>query len=407
MSTTPNSHRLFRALPTVGAIILCSAGALWGKTSLQPVRLQAFTERSDYFLCRKKIIDSLQKKATSQNVVQKLLAGCRDQFPGTSAFIECKKNAAQQYKSDRAQMLGAVSSCKSEYIKYSFDPQLPVPLYLGDKEAYFCGAGLNVIRRIELPPKSSDGTASTPEATASDSSSILLKPNNFGNFSCDPLVDTFQGKRPAEYVLVGNHPRLFAALGDFPLDKFRGILKIPPPAAPSSAKKKTPAPPDVPIITKAFGEIDHPFVDNDMSVFFPTAYCTFENRLGNLFDAIQLYYLVDQPHKLAMPYFGIAFYRQEAHLTTTAIAKKLGAALGPSYKRTDMGEGKHYFSQVPIAEFDDEGDPKNLCKEPRSHTYLAVIKETQRPSFKQYLLFANIRNLCNFGDMLAKRLVKN
>ena len=386
--------------------MLVATSALMAKNQAQPVTAQAFTERSDYFMCRKRIIDSLQKRAAPQAIIQKLLVGCRDQFPGTAAFIDCKKNAAQEYKSDSPQMVAAVNDCKAQYKKYSFDPLSPIPIFIDEKEAYFAGAGLNVIRRIELPPKEGAPGATpqtgAPPATGGDVPPILQKPNNFGNFSCDPLVEVFQGKRPPEVLLTGNHPHSFTPIADLPLNKFRKLLKIMPPKG-----KPTPAQLEMPIKVKMFGEIDYPFSDSNISLFFPTGFCYFENRMGNLFDGIKLYYLVDEMHRLAMPYFGIAFFKQEAHLPVDVIVKKLSTVLGPSFKRIVTGQGIHYFTQAPLQEFDEEGDPSNLCKEPRAHTYLALFREMKQPAKgPQFLIFANIHNLCTFGDILLKKIDK-
>ena len=385
------------------AILLSAAPALTAKNLAQPVKSQAFTDRSDYFMCRKKIVDKLQKKSTSKAVIQKLLVSCRDQFPGTAAFIDCKKEAAQQFRTDKQKMFVAMNECKSEYKKYGFDPLSPVPIFLGQNEAYFAGAGLNMMRRIEVPPK--DGQQDTPTETAPKTDStdlpVTRKPNDFGNFSCDPLLETIQGTRPPEYLLVGNHPNAFTPIADLTMEKLRKILKI-------TQSGKRPAPvADTPVKTKIFGEIYQAQSDSEISVFFPTSFCYFENRLSNLYEGIKLYYLVDESRKLAMPYFGIAFYRQDARVAVGTIIKKLAATLGPGFKQTVTKQGVHYFTRVPLLEFDEEGDPSNLCKDPRPHDYLALLKETQQPvKGAQFLIFANIHNLCTFGDMISKKLVK-
>ena len=61
------------------------------------------------------------------------------------------------------------------------------------------------------------------------------------------------------------------------------------------------------------------------------------------------------------------------------------------------------ISNHKIRAFDSEGDPFNLCRQPRKHDFIAMIRK-QDKTHPQYLLLANLKNLCSYGDHAAKAL---
>ena len=46
-------------------------------------------------------------------------------------------------------------------------------------------------------------------------------------------------------------------------------------------------------------------------------------------------------------------------------------------------------------------------KQPRQHRFVGIVQaHKDKPNKPEYLILANVKNLCDFGDRLAKRLVQ-
>ena len=120
------------------------------------------------------------------------------------------------------------------------------------------------------------------------------------------------------------------------------------------------------------------------------------------------HYLIDHGASSVTPYFGIAYYKGDQRRVTTAkLIQALLRTLGPTYKSTPKNDYVTFIAAANLTEVDDEQDPKNLCKQPRQHRFVGIVQaHKDKPNKPEYLILANVKNLCDFGDRLAKRLVQ-
>jgi hypothetical protein len=165
-------------------------------------------------------------------------------------------------------------------------------------------------------------------------------------------------------VLFGNHPRYFSSLAK---EGASGLRRLFPIAKPS------PKGVDLAGYGRVFGDPGKA----SAAVYFPSGGCSFEGPLGPEITGLSANYLIDSAGNLAVPYFGIVYYDDDAKdLTTQDIATQLTQILGPSFKVQTKAKNPTtaFVTTGEISEIDDEQDPKNLCKAPRTHTYIGVIQ---------------------------------
>jgi hypothetical protein len=159
---------------------------------------------------------------------------------------------------------------------------------------------------------------------------------------------------------------------------------------------------------RVFGNLDSPRA----TVFFPSAPCDFDGQLGKLFSGLSAFYLIDNESGDVTPYFGIAYYRPGIkELTTKALVTKLigvlnaGDKSGGGYSAIIKNDTTAFVAKSDFREFDDEKDPRNVCKDPRNHSMIGIVQAAKdNPARPRYLVVANIKNLCEYGDRLASRL---
>ena len=323
-----------------------------------------------YKKCRSDAITLMKTGKLSPKRLKRRLVGCKEKFPGASLYISCKKKALKTFKGKKGKLKEKVSECKQLLLATSFDPQNPIPFNFHNSQYFFAGIGFNKplsVRELDLP-----------------------------NFDCSKVKPAIKKPNTAEFFLFGNHPQKFKTFSRWSPKKISKRLGLP-----------LEMPPDghyVENLGKIFGNIR----SKTATMYFPSASCVFSGPLGTNFTGLTVYYLIDASKQLLLPYFSIAFY----HPNFSAMSKaqmgekvqKLFIENGEKgHKQTSISEQIDVIAAAKIDEFDEEGDPRNLCAPPRKHRYLAVLKGRENEKDKlEYLVMANIKNLCTFGDRLTR-----
>jgi hypothetical protein len=343
------------------------------KTSkLSPAKVKQIKKTNKSFNnCRKDALASLKSGNVSKKKFEVMLTTCQESFPGASLYVACKKEAVRAAAANKIEPDAAAAQCQRYLLAASFDPTLAFPFFAEKGQLYFAGIGLNK----DVPVKS-------------------LRPPNF---DCEALGDAAADPQNAQYFLFGNHPNAFAALaklGGKDLAKLTGVEK---------AKKAG-------VDIAGFGRIFGTPANDKAVVYFPSASCDFDGELGELFSGLSAYYLLDVSSGVATPYFGIAYYRDtQKSVTVAELVQQTVKGLGGNFRVYSKNKNKRvsFVASGSIAETDEEQDPKNLCKAPRDHRFIAVVQAERGKSGRpEYLLVANVKNLCDFGDKLARRLIE-
>jgi hypothetical protein len=296
---------------------------------------------------------------------------CTDRFPAAGLFQECKKNLLKSAKG-RDISVAEVNRCKQILVAASFDPSQPAPIYVSAGQAVFAGVGLNRPMKV----------------------SVMQVPN----YDCRKLQMALSDiPKNAQHILFGNHPKMFLSGPD--QAKFLKNLS----SAVSKPSKNTKHA-DVAAFGRVFGDPK----TNQSIVYFPSGACEFEATTGKIFAGINLFYLPDEKSQSATPYFGIAYYKQgQKSITTPELVAEVSRKLGPDFKAYSKDVQTVFISSTPFKEVDKERDPRNICELPRQHRFVAVIHTVKgSPNVPEYLLLANIRNLCEYGDLRARNLAR-
>ncbi len=326
---------------------------------------------STYDQCRKK---ALSDHIKSNKDIQRLaLKQCLIRFPSAGLYTDCKRQVVEKFGKDLKKAKEKLQDCRKlrQATEYRVDEVLPY-FRVGDRHFY---AGADLSYEVSF--------ANIP---------------TIPNFSCNHLSEVLEDLDSPEYLLFGNLPQLFTPLKKFSRKTLKKSLKG------KALPKKSKDPfVDVPKLGRIYvGES----VEKDL-LFFPTSHCAFQGNLGSSFEDHKLYYLIDQSTKQLLPYFGASFYRQlpakkaKAHLLDS-LQKLLIERLGPNYKVTKLTSGALLIADFVPTEFDSEGDPKNLCREPRpKSSTLALLRPDKKNALQAAMVVvANTRNLCQFGDRL-------
>ena len=354
-----------------GAVTISFTAPVYAKKSgLSPAKIKQINKsRKSFEACRKDVIDQLKDGTINKKKFEVALGSCKENFPGADLYITCKKQAIQAASAKNVAASQAIEQCKRYLIATTFDPDVPVPFFTEGGQLYFASVGLN--RSLPI--------------------SALAPPN----FNCDKLQAATRNLTQAQYFLFGNHPNTFAGTGDLKGDALMELLKMSKPSVTG-----------VDIVD--FGRVfNDPRAASGM-VYFPTGACDFEAEPGDLLSGLSAYYLIDHGANSVTPYFGIAYYKQDQRRVTTAkLIQALLRTLGPTYKGTPKNDYVTFIAAANLTEVDDEQDPKNLCKQPRQHRFVGIVQgHKDKPNKPEYLILANVKNLCDFGDRLAKRLVQ-
>ena len=347
------------------------------KNRLSPaVRKDIKKNNVSFRSCRRKALRLMQEGKLSPNRLKARLTGCQERYPGASLYINCKKKALKAYRSDKAALIKGIRDCKKLLVGVSFDPSREIPFYLKSNRQFFAGIGFNrplSARELDLP-----------------------------NFDCQQLRSLAKEPAKAEYFLFGNEPKLFPGFKGLGHNQIRALFRVP-----------ARLPPDGHLVAQ-FGKIfKGPIDKKPITVYFPSGSCTFNGNPGENFTGLSTYYLIDQTRKRFIPYFAIAFYHPDFKASDTKdLSFKMLAMLnqsspasgGRAFRAFSRKENMTLIATQKIQEFDEEGDPMNLCRSPRPHRFLAVVKgRSDRPEQPEYIILASIKNLCAFGDMVSRQ----
>lgn len=352
------------------ALTLAATPSYAKKSALTPAKVrQAKKERKSYENCRKDALGELKKGALSKAQFEATLSTCKENFPGASLYVACKKSAVRTAKSKAISEEDAANQCKRYLTATTFDPKEDQPNFVESGQLFFAGIGLN---------RSQPTTSLAPP-----------------NFDCDRVKTAVADPNKAQYLLFGNHPRAFAGLSEVKGKALLELLKI---------KKPRKEGVDVSGFGRVFGDPK----TNAGVAYFPAAPCDFEAESGDIYSGLSAYYLLDQASSSVTPYFGIAYYKDEqTAVTTPKLVQALIRALGSNYKAITKNRQVTFIAEASVAETDDEQDPKNLCRQPRPHRFIGVVQgQKNAPGRPEYVIVANVKNLCDFGDRMGKRVVE-
>ncbi|MGE0172154.1 MAG: hypothetical protein AB7T49_05190 [Oligoflexales bacterium] len=318
-----------------------------------------------YKQCKEKSL-AIDPGDVTSNKTKLALAQCRDQFPASYLFLECKAKVLSRFKSDKSKFDQALKKCREELQLRSFNAAKPIPFYNREEQAFFAGIGLNVPQKFStLDQWKEEGT---------------------GNFSCEPLSEALRDPAKTEFLMFGNDPLVFVPKKpEARFKKFKAFLKS---TKPEDLKVQ-------------YGEIVRE--NKEDTVFFPSSFCYFTRKLGDIYSGIKVYYLLDRQKGLATPYFGVAFYKEGFDNNPTAFAEKVVESLGPEYKILETRPETIFIGREAIESKDSEGDPRNLCKDPGRHGYIAVLKIDTKTKKANYISVVNVHNLCRFGQRVSLR----
>ncbi len=249
----------------------------------------------------------------------------------------------------------------------SFDKQDPVPFFKFKEKIYFAGIGLN----LSFPVKTLDAP----------------------NFSCKRPVEFIYRTRDAD-VFFGNHINVFKNLTNVNGKQVASMIKAPKKIPKEGFHNDN--------LGRIFGKLRR----NEGIVYFPAAPCHFDASLGEIYSGLSTFYLLDPKASAVSPYFGVAYYKEESdEPELVSLVEQTINRLGKKYKIVHRKDDKLIIATHEINSFDDEGDPLDLCLQPRDNKVIAIIKTRGKNSDKpEYLLLANIAKLCEYGDRLSTRL---
>lgn len=349
-------------------LIVSTAVAQNPKGKLAPARVKAIKKhRLSYASCRREALSQLKMGSFTQKAFELALNRCNESYPGAGLYSECKRKAIKTAKEGNLAPDKLIAQCQRYLMAASFNPEQTLPFFVENAQLYFAGIGLNL---------------QTPTAN-------LAPPN----FDCSQLTAVAKNPRDAQYFLFGNHPKVFAGLSELGGAAFKKLF--------ARAKKSKKAN-DIDGFGRVFGD---PAKTSGL-VFFPTAACDFDSDLGDIFSGMSAYYLIDAEGSAVLPYFGIAYYKQsQTAITTAKLVQSMLKLLGPNFKAQNKNPQVTFVVASDITERDEDKDPKNLCQQPRQHRFVGVV-QSRAGGGPEYALLANIKNLCDFGDRLAKRLIR-
>ena len=316
----------------------------------------------NYDQCRLSALKTLKSGSISKERFSSQLDACNERFPAASLYAKCKKEKLKEIR--EADEKDPSNSCHKLVENVEYRPSDMLPFTLQDDQLFFAGIGLN-----------------KPQTTTA------LNPPNF---NCKQLQDGARNQAGLKHVLFGNHPRFFAGLSALSGADLRRLFPVDSPSVKGV---------DLDGYGRVYGDPGKP----SATVFFPSGNCTFEGSIGPKIAGLGAHYLIDTAGSVAMPYFGIIYYRDHVDgPTTTEIVNQLVRILGPEFKEIPKSNDVKFIASNDFTEKDEEKDPKNLCKAPRSHTYIGLVQSIPgKPQKPFFALVANVKNLCEFGDRLT------
>jgi len=355
------------------------AHSTWASTSkLSPAKIKQIKRTNkSYKECQKTALQEFKSQKLTQPAFKSALDSCKERYPGAGLYIACKKKALADSKAAKSTDDASedIAECKQYLTAAAFDPDASVPFFHDSGQLYFSGIGLN--------------------------KSTTLKALNPPNFDCDRLVSAVKKPVEASYLLFGNHPTVFSGWENVLPADLTALLKLSAKSAQKEARSK--AGYLIPGAGRIYGLVE----DKGAGLFFPSAPCDFDGQTGNIFSGLSTYYLIE-PEAQVTPYFGIAYFKASQRSVTMAdLVSQVATRLGSDFKSFKKNSQVVFIASSAISETDGERDPRNLCRPPRRHQVLGVVQSLKdNPRQPEYLIVANIKNLCDYGDRLARRLAK-
>lgn len=366
-----NQVSQYPLFPKFVVVFFLFLGICFANNSLSKSKISAGSRRSikegnrNYKKCRVSAVRKLKKGLVPPEEFKAIIRDCQERYPASSLYINCKKKTVLEFKGQVQKIKTKLARCRKLLSAVLFNSQKPLPLAIIDKKQYFAGIGFN--------------------------HPISLKDLNMPNFDCSKLRTIFDDLNSAEYILFGNEPFVFTNFNKWKPQRFRKKFKLP-----RDIKKDG-------YYIKGLGKFFGKLKEKTGNLYFPSGRCVFKGALGRFFTGLSVYYLLDETKKQLIPYFSAAFYKPGLTLRRKRMAKKIMNVLkkggAGSYKVTKKGKGSTFIAREPLQIFDEEGDPRNVCAKPRSHDMIVALKgRKDNSTFLDFLIVANIRNLCEFGD---------
>lgn len=332
-----------------------------GKTNLSPRQVKAYKSNiASYRDCKIQVVKKIREAELSKRELSRELKICRDRFPAVALLQSCKKTAV---KPGGYAVAEAVKQCQENAVKMLFDQKSLSPFGVKSGAVFFAGVGLN------QPHKGN----------------LLSLPH----FDCSDLSDP---KVEPGYLLFGDSVENFAQ------DSASGGLDIVNHLKSLVKNRKS-------LVVSGLGEVVQ--FTNRQLLYLPTKSCEYSEDVGKRLKALNLYFLTDDKAKISSPFFGVVFYAEgSGRPKLVSVASEIRSQGAKLVESASPQSGKIFFGDAPITEFDEEGDPSNLCRRPRKlHWLSAVIADSRYPDLAQSSLIANIDNLCRFGDMQVANFV--
>lgn len=360
-------------------LLLADKGSSARLDQLQPsARPVADSGPDDYIACRKTAFTHWKRREIDSDTLKAELAACKERYPNAELYIACKKKTVEALKTEGLSPEEAISKCRKYELMANFDTKDPLTVFIEQKVPYFAGVSM--------------------------STAIKAAQGSVPNFDCSDLEAAATKPLEASYLLIGNHPKFFGKLARLTPEALARKLGVP---RKLDKKKKKGGKPfvDVAEFGRIFGDtLDSP----DTLAYFPMGSCVFTGSLGRDLLEIKIFYLAETRRRLGVPYFGITFYNNATvSVPAQDMAEQLVRILGPKYRLTHKDDRALIVSSSPIAEFDSEGDPKNLCGGLRDNDLVGIFRlKADAKKWADFFLLASIKNLCDYGDRMAARLIK-
>lgn len=359
--------------------LVCLLRATQGLAAEEEDALQGYKE------CRKLALTHWrQGGGTDRRGLQNAIAVCREKFPGADVYIQCKKQAVLSQKS-----AADLQTCARQAKAASTATTSVVPLFR-NRQGDLVFAGVNLGQPISLKGAAAVGS----------------------DFNCDDVKDF--GKNPAkvpEYLGFGNSLGTFSALSSLGGSELKALFPeqqdlTQEKGKPKRGKARTKRPEKHRDI-RYFARVTGLPIASHSSVLFPVGHCKAARKLDEKYEDLKIYYLIDQEKSLAYPYLGVVFYDANVKMTRPKVSAALGKILGGDFKEQEAPKGgKILFAKSSLSQYDEEGDPFNLCQSSNQENYIGLMKESlQTKGVGEFFLVANIRNLCQYGEQIVKRYV--
>ncbi len=287
------------------------------------------------------------------------ISACQEMYPAAVDYRGCKKKASKLIKTKSPKAAkAALRQCRKNLKKETFNIGRLTPFDASAAKGRITFAGIGLQKRIPinaLPPP---------------------------GFECNHLNEVIASKNGAIYALFGND------LQQFTKARLNRIRKN---YGPFTKKGSHSYLDRYKVMYEAEG--------SKVSTYFPLGSCSYNRNLGKRYEALKVYYLLDLRKSIAIPYFAVAFYNEKTKGKSPLVIESLLKELGKDYSASDGIRGSNtWIHENKLQGLNSEKGPFNICKPLESHKYVGMTHKARKNSEKlDYLLLANIRNLCDYG----------